>query len=231
MESIVPGLATDLQMLNLAKKNGQIQQLVIELPEKFREIISLYDRATQVGELGYYPILQHEACFKIATFLTNLTAANFIPNFINGAGIVVWSYEKNTIQDELASVARSAVGDKPVNKLAESAPADETNLKHGSSSRLEILSWALRAWQTGSEYLNLKDQVMSLSNIANICYKLKFKRKAAFYLRLAGFATQVLAQKKPGGTIHPAPAVQCLLKAFYLLSADRLIAPCEGLSL
>lgn len=212
---VVPGDLSDKQILNLGKLDANIQLFVMELPERYREFVGLYDRAKAVGVYGYYPILQHEACFKMARFLMHIQHSAFVPMFTNGSSIPIWTYEQKGIGADIVAAARF-VGDKTVNKT-DLAPMDEI-LQLPGASRIDILSWAMRAWQTGSEFLNTKDQLSSLSIICSICSQLRFHRKHAFFLRLTGLTTQVLSQKHPGEVKHPSPAIQCMLKSFEILN-------------
>jgi hypothetical protein len=182
------------------------------LPEKYREILVLYDRGSQIGELGYYPILQHEACFKIANILLEIQYASFTPSFVNGASVAIWS-EQKSIGAELVNAARS-VGEKVQNK-PEVIQSDEVQTASPISTRLAILSWASKAFLTGIEFLKLKDQLITISRIASICNQLSFHRKHAFYLRLAGLCIQALTLSKQN-LLKTAPALKCLFASFEL---------------
>ena len=73
-----------MELCNTSKK---MSDFVCELPERYREIVSLYDKSHPYGVYGYYPILQIQTSLRIANFLSFVFLDSFKGTFINCAGI------------------------------------------------------------------------------------------------------------------------------------------------
>ena len=72
-----PILPTYHDLLVNAKLNGGLQMYLAEIPERYREILLLYERAYPSGTPGFYPVFQIEACLKMAGFLLAVYSMGF----------------------------------------------------------------------------------------------------------------------------------------------------------
>lgn len=169
--------------------------------------MALYDRGNFSWEIGYYPILQHEAIFKITRLIIeSIGFKKSKLSFAGGAGVVNWNDPKPKVGAEIALAAKT-VSDK-VSNLNQ---LEDVNPGSSPCSKLDILSWLTRVFHTGTEFLKLKDQLITFSRIASFCKRLGFERKHAFYMRLASKCIQALEGGKPKSS---SVAVTCLLKSF-----------------
>lgn len=192
------GFATSLMILKLAKIMPDLQTLIVELPERYREVIGLYDRAIEVGDCNGFAILQHEACFKVCDLLSAAFKLNVRLFFAGGPYIQVFHSESKNIGAELISAARNA---------SQQASKLDVDSESSGASILECWSWVLRAHSSGSwSDAPLKYQVQCLAKIAALALKLGMMRKYAFFLRLAGISIHALDPMSQS-------AVSCLMKS------------------
>ncbi|KAI8916253.1 transport protein Trs120 or TRAPPC9 TRAPP II complex subunit-domain-containing protein [Gorgonomyces haynaldii] len=209
---LIPGLATNRDIIARAKLVSGLQLFVVELPEKYREIVSLYDRHYQFGSLGFYPILQHHACFKMAQFLIDVHETNFKAAFYNGPGIASWPVESKMIPD-IRGQGTPIIPSVPSQQSF--ALLDGIVLQNGlGASKLDILTWISRAWLSGSDFMSLKDHLRSLSMLSILCGRIGKTRKQAFFLRLAALCSQTLIAKS---NLKPSPAPIRLFKSCFTL--------------
>jgi hypothetical protein len=188
-----PGLLSTLQIFQRAKLFSDLQIFVAEYPEKMREVLTLYDRAYPVGTAGYYPILQHEICFNMGRFLMEAGKSTLQISFTNGPTILTWvPNESRNTAAELVRISTNPALTTPVI----SASSTETAPVQVGASRYDVLTWLMRAYHSGLDYLTLKDQVWSLSNIALMFKQLGFVRKHSFFMRLVGISSESLRVKE-----------------------------------
>ena len=87
------------------------------------------------------------------------------------------------------------------------------------ASKVDVVSWMTKAWMAGTEFLTLKDQVYYLSKMASLYHCLGMKRKEAFFLRLTGISTQILAGKRAlKFDVGRAPSILCMERSLELIS-------------
>ena len=90
------------KVFELSYVSQELMNFLCEIPERYREIIKLYELAFSYGNVGYYPWLQIQACIKVAEFLLCANLNDFMGTFINSASIS-WFNETRSITAELAS--------------------------------------------------------------------------------------------------------------------------------
>ncbi|KAJ3259683.1 hypothetical protein HK103_001944 [Boothiomyces macroporosus] len=184
-------LITSEELVELAYRNENVNGFVVDLPEKFRDIIQLYDKALPYGTIGYYPLLQIFASLKIAEFLAVAHKLEYVGQFLNGAGIG-WFSESKSLGAEIAARITTAPGLPQLTSQTSSlilqpgqSQTEKAILQNGlGATKTDVLSWINRAWACGAEYLSLKDQILSLTEMSAICSIIKANRKHAFYLRM-----------------------------------------------
>ncbi|KAJ3313765.1 hypothetical protein HDV04_001569 [Boothiomyces sp. JEL0838] len=184
-------LITSEELVELAYRNEDINGFIVDLPEKFRDIIQLYDKALPYGTIGYYPLLQIFASLKIAEFLAVAHKLEYVGQFLNGAGIG-WFSESKSLGAEIAARITTAPGLPQLTSQTSSlilqpgqSQTEKAILQNGlGATKTDVLSWINRAWACGAEYLSLKDQILSLTEMSAICSIIKANRKHAFYLRM-----------------------------------------------
>lgn len=214
--------------MELCNSSKKMHAFVCELPERFREVISLYDKCHPYGAYGYYPILQIQTSLRIANFLTFAFLASFKGTFINCAGIP-WSYEGKSLTAELTLRMASTTGTlQPGSSQASSvtntlipqqssAQVEKAILQNGTGvTRLDIMTWLTRISLTGNEYLTPKDYLMILSSMCAICSRIDAFRKHAFYLRLVGTVSRHLDSKQAES------AATAPLKSWSLVSLHKV---------
>ncbi|KAJ3273986.1 hypothetical protein HDV01_003656 [Terramyces sp. JEL0728] len=184
-------LITSEDLIELAYRTESINAFVVDLPEKFRDIIQLHDKAHPYGTIGYYPLLQVFASLKLAEFLAAAHKLEYVGQFTNGAG-VVWFSESKSLGAEIAARITTAPALQPLAGQANTlivqpgqTQTEKAILQNGLGvTKTDVLSWINRAWACGAEYLSLKDQILSLTEMSAICSIIKANRKHAFYLRM-----------------------------------------------
>ncbi|KAI8896985.1 TRAPP II complex [Globomyces pollinis-pini] len=228
-------LPSSEDIIKLSKKSEELYTLICEMPDRYREIVHLYDKSYAFGIVGFYPIFQIAASVKICQFLSLLHLADFEGTFVNGAG-VAWSNEVKGYGAELASrmansnsAALQGVAVQAAGTTATLIPQplmmqpDKAILQNGVGvTRVDIMTWMTRAWLSGSNYLTYPDQIWTLSSLATICGQLKLHRKHAFYLRLAGITAYQFHLKYPNSKkskefIIDSGAVVCMRAALRML--------------
>lgn len=224
-QEITNGIPSNKDILKLSRLDAALKKYVIDLPEKYREVVALYDRAYSPSTPGYYPILQHQACFKIALFLSTAYLCHCEYVFTNRPRTTPWILETKSLGAEFAAAARN-VGVNGPNQAMLSSQHTSLELESDDAiegvSQVDVLSWLTHAWMKNSDYLTLKDQVKNLATISAICGTVGLARKHAFYLRLAGIAAHATSTK--AGLKSPknvSPALFCLENAFEIYAGSR----------
>jgi hypothetical protein len=180
-------------IFNLAKGSKPLLEYVLEIPEKYREILGIYDKTFPVGVLGFYPILQIQVCIRVARFLNGAINTGFDAEFI-GTASAPWDGEgtnngimskiSNDITSAMKNVAVSAtpmVAGSP-SKMASFVVMEEK--KSSKVKKLDALVWIYRAANSGHEFMHLKDQILVISKIVAACEEIRCYRKMSFYLRI-----------------------------------------------
>ncbi|KAI9193335.1 TRAPP II complex [Polychytrium aggregatum] len=172
-------MTTD-SLFETAANHQHVRQLLAEIPDRYREIVNLYEKASQPGAPGYYPLLQISACLKVAYFLTAMCRNQFQGTVPNGAGVSL-TYEGKGV----AEAGGSRVGLQNAMMMPGAAnPSDRIVLNGGvGASRVDVSTWLMRAWDLGLEYLTVADQIHSVATMAAVYSLLGYKRKHAFFLR------------------------------------------------
>nr|KAJ3417820.1 hypothetical protein HK105_000755 [Polyrhizophydium stewartii] len=235
--ALARGLPSTSDILHAAvRSNTSLGAMIAELPERYRDIVQLYERAYAYGTPGFYPILQIQASLRMAYFLADVHANRILFNFANGAGVAYWSVEPKSIGAEIAARIGSsgvgagaggggggsggggAVGGSGGSGVGGSGGVASVAPVSGSSggpaamhsmlqterimiqnglgaSRFDVLSWIMRAWHSGFDYLTLTDQLASASSMAAVCGLVGADRKHAFFLRQTAMYGVALAHR------------------------------------
>ena len=93
-----PTLASVLSGTPTALASGPLRAFLCDLPDRYREIVSLYDRATILGpaaSVGFCPQLSAEAALRMAKLLTGMHRYAFDGIITNGAACVLLSLPSN----------------------------------------------------------------------------------------------------------------------------------------
>ena len=179
-----------------SKSSKELLAFIIDVPDKYREIVQLYDKAFQFGTIGFYPIMQIQACLKIATLLGEIYSNKVPLQFTNGAAIPYWTMEFRIgaeIAARMGSGGASGSANVPTNVYTTSSginsvipslnQQERITVQNGfGASRTDVLSWVMRAWHAGLEYLTITDQLLSISGMASVCGQICASRKHAFFL-------------------------------------------------
>ncbi|TPX33913.1 hypothetical protein SmJEL517_g03387 [Synchytrium microbalum] len=175
--------------------NSTIRSLLCELPEKYREIVSLHEKTMTKDTQGFYPIFQVTACLKMARLLAAMIKYHFTGSIFNGAAMPITVAESRGLSDIAASinVTRPVTGSVRIQQTAsESAGTQQVDreriiLNNGlGASRVDVSSWLTKTSTLGLEYLTFSDQIWVSTVIASIFGQIGYKRKHAMYLRQAG---------------------------------------------
>ena len=183
-----------------------LQEFVTELPEKYREILGIYDRAYAYGVIGFYPLQQIQLCIRVAKFLIAAVDSSFSGLFINTST----SLEENDFNLILANSKASK--DLPAKLLSQMSQISQMNVSSppkstakifaipekvkNTISKLEIIVWIHRAANSGHEFLSLQDQILLITELIALCSQIGSKRKQAYYL-------MVLAEILMKAQAHP----------------------------
>lgn len=225
-------LLSSRKIMKLALESKKLFSFVCELPERYREIVFLYDKSFTYGSFGYYPILQIQASLRIANFLSFAFLASFSGTFVNCAGIP-WSNEAKSLTAELVTrmaTSGTQTGINPnnnaTNTLIPQQSASQTEkaiLQNGIGvTRLDIMTWLTRISLTGNDYLTPKDYLLILTSVCVICSRIDAYRKHAFYLRLVGTVTRFLESKQFSSNAVDDEKASSSLKSWSLLSMHHV---------
>lgn len=162
---LFPPLTSDV----LSSNDPQLRSFLADLPDKYRDIISLYDRALQPSQ-GCYPLLTILALLKVAKLLADMVRCQFRENITGGAPIPLLDPPKAGITGNVVADAVSSFGG---GATVVPAPAN----------KLDVGTWVMKAWGSGIEFLTLQDQIAAVSRMATVCAVMKWERKHAFFLR------------------------------------------------
>ncbi|KAI8592489.1 TRAPP II complex [Geranomyces variabilis] len=177
-------------LFEAARINAQFRALICDIPERYREIVTLYEKACAPGQQGYYPHFQTQACLTIAKFLAAMWLNKFNGPITGGAGILLYTPESKGIADIATNMglqpARQA-GASASGGMGSSGPASDKDrivLNGGlGCSRVDVSSWAMKAWGLGIEYLTLSDQIRCVTGITTAYALVGLRKKHAFFLR------------------------------------------------
>ncbi|KAJ3384042.1 hypothetical protein HDU92_003791 [Lobulomyces angularis] len=201
------------KILGASNENSTLRNSLSEVPERFREIIILYEKAFQPGHQGFYPITQIAACLKIAKFLACLHLGNFHSFFSGGANFPLNVAETKMITDiaqAMGGSVRSAVG----NSIPQTGPSGQNPLDRDrivlygglGVMKVDVNSWIMKAWSSGIEYLSMSDQIWAVSTMAALFGLIGYKRKHSFFLRQTGLV--VLSSMKSNANIRRLSGIQ-----------------------
>ncbi|KAJ3160687.1 hypothetical protein HDU86_000446 [Geranomyces michiganensis] len=177
-------------LFEAARINAQFRTLICDIPERYREIVTLYEKACAPGQQGYYPHFQTQACLTMARFLAAMWVNKFSFPITGGAGILLYTPESKGIADIATNMglqpSRQA-GASATSGAGSSGPASDKDriVLHGGlgCSRVDVSSWAMKAWGLGIEYLTLSDQIRCVTAITTAYALVGFRKKHSFFLR------------------------------------------------
>ena len=136
--------------MNLDK---DLKSSILEIPEKYREIIFIYEKNPEL------PILIVESCLKVSQLLQVMIHNGYNTNFYAFSSGAAWADKSVSVDLTLRNAEKTF---SPV------AIAD-------------VSSWLMKAW-TGLHLLSIDEQMSTLSEMTLLMQKIGFKRKQAFFL-------------------------------------------------
>ncbi|TPX66055.1 hypothetical protein SpCBS45565_g04757 [Spizellomyces sp. 'palustris'] len=173
-----------------AQSHPQFRMLICDIPDRYREIASLYERSFQPGHPGFYPLLHIHACLDMARYLAAMWVAKFNGPVTNGAGVMLVVSESKGIADIASNIGLSGSGTRAASTAGTATtvgPAfdkDRIILNGGlGTSKVDVSTWVMRAWASGVEYLTLSDQIGCVTSISTAYAQIGYKKKHAFFLR------------------------------------------------
>ncbi|TPX35810.1 hypothetical protein SeMB42_g07142 [Synchytrium endobioticum] len=182
-----------------ANPDSPIRSLFCELPEKYREIVTLHEKSATKDSPGFYPLLQIATCLKMARLLAAMTKYHFSAQILNGAAMPMNIIEIKGLSEIAASInmtrpvtgsIRVAVGAGTPNDVMNSTgqiDKDRIVLNNGiGASRVDVSSWLMKVTSLGLEYLSISDQTWAATVMASIYGQIGYKRKHSMFLRHAG---------------------------------------------
>ncbi|KAI8907040.1 TRAPP II complex [Powellomyces hirtus] len=183
---------TYVTLFEAARSHPQFRMLICDIPDRYREISALYERAYQPGVPGHYPYLQTQACLIMAKFLAAMWNCKFNGPITNGAGVLLFVPESKGIADiasnmGLPSGRAGGAASSATGGMGPPGPAADKDriVLHGGlgASRADVSSWAMKAWGLGIEYLTLSDQIRCVTAIATAYALVGHRKKHGFFLR------------------------------------------------
>ena len=151
-------LTTDT-ILRALKIDKDVKTFVLELPDKYREILGLYEKSNGLA------ILQSEASIKVAKFLTEMVKKEFTTPFYAVLSGAAWIPPERNIAVEIASGLRVAAPEKAYTPI----------------SPVDVSTWTTKIWSEHKE-LTLLEQIHCLSESASLMKEIGLQRKQAFLL-------------------------------------------------
>ena len=182
-------LCQDIEIFFLADKYRPLHDFVTELPDKYRDILGIYEKAYAYGVIGFYPLQQTQLCSRIAKFLHAALAASFTGLFTNTCTVTI----DNELNLDLQGAKTKDFPAKLMSQMSQiNTASPKTTAKifnlpekdKGVVSKLDILVWIHRAASVGLEYLSVVDQIMAISELTSICGLIDCRRKQSYYLML-----------------------------------------------
>ncbi|KAI9330228.1 transport protein Trs120 or TRAPPC9 TRAPP II complex subunit-domain-containing protein [Zopfochytrium polystomum] len=196
-----------------ALSSGPLRAFLCDLPDHYREIISLYDRGSSAGPSapGFCPLLAPQACLRMSKLLAGLCRFGFTGIITNGAGILLQPPEPRDRggpgpgANMVGGIAGSAMGTGGDygggsggggpgggggggggGNPNDPPTHDRIVLNNGVGvNRIDVASWLSRARASAFfDYLPPADQMDCLAQMAAVCGSIQLRRKHAFYLRL-----------------------------------------------
>jgi hypothetical protein len=146
-------------ILDAMQVDRDTKTFILEIPEKYREIMSLYDRTSKLI------LLRTEASLKVAKFLADVLCRGFITpsyGFLSGAA---WVPPERNIAADIASGIRVNAPEKTYAPVT--AP--------------DVSSWCMKVWGETAD-LPLLEQLGTLCELTGVMQKIGYKRKEAFFL-------------------------------------------------
>lgn len=163
-----------------------LKPFILELGEKYRDLLGLYERGSQPRSS---PILQIQACLKMAAFIADIFMGPALLNLSGGCHVSYWTIEFKTITELASRIGASAtsttLGNTPAQTASASSTAPDRVLPPNAIGfgKSDTLSWLMRAWSYGVESMSPSDQIWISASIARIAGYIGAKRKQLFFLR------------------------------------------------
>jgi hypothetical protein len=157
--------------LTIYHTNIKLKTLICELPERTREIITLYDKVSNSEDKPAYPFLAITSCLKIAKLLSIMHNIHLNSSFLSGASIQLNSNKKlsspNLNFDNNVNIV------EPVNGV----------------SKIAVASWLNKAWHGGLQFLSENLKIDICASISAIYGSIGMLRKHAFFLHQTDLMT------------------------------------------
>ncbi|KAF9582578.1 hypothetical protein BGW38_000039 [Lunasporangiospora selenospora] len=174
-----------------------IKPLIVDIPEKYQTILSLYGRVLNNGTPA---ILVVEACMKVTKFIATC--------FICGNGILDDRALAAVVSGNiLMNADGTAIEHQPL-PMTQSPSSNQSSMQSGASgllrrastlrsrpgsltptsvgvNRADVMTWISKTWTGRLEELWIIDQIHFTTTIASILGAIQFKRKQSLYLRYA----------------------------------------------
>ncbi|KAI8359399.1 TRAPP II complex [Mortierella sp. GBAus27b] len=175
-----------------------IKPLIIDIPEKYQSILTLY---TRVPSNGTPPILFVEACIKVAKFLATC--------FVCGNGILDDRALAAVVSGNMFMHLDGSEGQQPPQVMSYSSSGNHSQTSSSGASgllqrastlrsrsgsvtvssngvtRTDIMTWIGKTWIGRLDELWVVDQIHFTTTIASILGSIQFRRKQSLYLRHA----------------------------------------------
>ncbi|KAJ1562961.1 hypothetical protein HK405_005195, partial [Cladochytrium tenue] len=198
-----PTLTSVLGSSSSALSAGPLRAFLCDLPDRYREIISLYDRGSAAGPTapGFCPLLAPQASMRMAWLLVGMWKHRFDGTVTNGAGILMLPPDRPGHGAPGVAAAAGTLGSNEYGPgggpgsgasgggtggAAAAADGERIVLNGGAGvSRLDVASWVSRARASPYfDHLSLPDQVGLLALMAAACGTAGLRRKHALFLRI-----------------------------------------------
>jgi len=157
--------------LTIYHTNVKLKTLICELPERTREIITLYDRVSHNEDKPAYPFLAITTCLRIAKLLSIMYNIRLNSSFVSGASIQLnhnRRFSTTSINNEnIVNIV------EPINGV----------------SKIAVASWLNKAWHSGLQFLSENLKIDICASISAIYGSIGMLRKHAFFLHQTDLMT------------------------------------------
>ncbi|KAJ3023435.1 hypothetical protein HKX48_003129 [Thoreauomyces humboldtii] len=205
-------------LFQAARSHPQFRMLICDIPERYREIVSLYERSYQAGQPGNYPYMQIQGCLFMSKFLAAMWRCKFNGPITNGAGVLLFTPESKGIADIASNMGLQSArtGGTTGNTTGAGSipgPASDKDriILHGGlgASRVDVSSWAMKGWASGIEFLTLSDQIRCVTAITTAYALVGHKKKHGFFLRQTALllAANIRGSSRPAGRMGSLPEI------------------------
>ncbi|KAF9135840.1 hypothetical protein BGW39_011429 [Mortierella sp. 14UC] len=173
-----------------------IKPLIIDIPEKYQTILSLYSK---VPNNGTPAILHVEACMRVTKFIATCfacgngilddraLAAVVSGNILMHAEGVATEGQQPMTQSSTGTQSQTSSGAAGLLRKASTLRSRSGSITTSNLgvTRTDIMSWVSKTWNGRLDELWILDQIHFTTSIASILGAIQFRRKQSLYLRYA----------------------------------------------